>query len=66
MIFLRTIVAYLLFSNFLFSQESKIKTENFLLGKSPPDFAAEDYEVDFEGRFSSDQLTSLGRNQMAL
>lgn len=27
MIFLRTIVAYLLFSNFLFSQESKIKTE---------------------------------------
>ena len=27
MIFLRTIVAFLLFSNFLFSQESKIKTE---------------------------------------
>ena len=45
---------------------AKRQTENFLLGKSPPDFAAEDYEVDFEGRFSSDQLTSLGRNQMAL
>ena len=45
---------------------AKRQTENFILGKSPPDFAAEDYEVDFEGRFSSDQLTSLGRNQMAL
>ena len=45
---------------------AKRQTKNFLLGKSPPDFAAEDYEVDFEGRFSSDQLTSLGRNQMAL
>jgi len=45
---------------------AKRQTENFLLGKSPPDFAAEDYEVDFEGRFSSDQLTSSGRNQMAL
>ena len=27
MIFIKTIVAFLLFSNFLFSQESKIKTE---------------------------------------
>ena len=35
---------------------AKRQTENFLLGKSPPDFAAEDYEVDFEGRFSSDEL----------
>ena len=42
------------------------QTEKFLLGKSPPDFASEDYEVDFKGRFSIDQLTDLGRTQMAL
>ena len=45
---------------------AKRQSEHFLLGKSPPDFAAEDYEVDFKDRFSADQLTSLGRNQMAL
>jgi hypothetical protein len=45
---------------------TKRQTENFLLGKSPPDFASEDYEVDFKGRFSIDQLTDLGRTQMAL
>ena len=45
---------------------TKRQTENFLFGKSPPDFASEDYEVDFKGRFSIDQLTDLGRTQMAL
>ena len=45
---------------------TKRQTENFLLGKSPPDFASEDYEVDFKGRFSIDQLSDLGRTQMAL
>jgi hypothetical protein len=36
----------------------------FEAGKSSPDFAPEDYEVDFEGRFTPQDLTSLGRRQM--
>jgi hypothetical protein len=42
------------------------QAEHFLAGKSAPDFAAEDYEVDFEGRATVDDLTELGRRQMAL
>ncbi len=38
----------------------------FLAGKSAPDFAAEDYEVDFKGRGTIDDLTLLGRAQMGL
>ncbi len=45
---------------------AKRQTKNFLLGKSPPDFAAEDYEVDFKGKFTIEDLTGLGRTQMAL
>jgi hypothetical protein len=36
----------------------------FEAGRSNPDFAPEDYEVDFEGRFTPQDLTSLGRRQM--
>ncbi|BDT69344.1 putative protein YbiU [Comamonadaceae bacterium OS-1] len=36
----------------------------FEAGKSSPDFAAEDYEVDFAGRFTPADLTPLGRKQM--
>ena len=36
----------------------------FEAGRSSPDFAAEDYEVDFEGRFGPAHLTPLGRRQM--
>jgi hypothetical protein len=36
----------------------------FEAGRSSPDFAPEDYEVDFEGRFTPQDLTSLGRRQM--
>ncbi len=36
----------------------------FLAGKSSPDFAPEDYEVDFAGRATLDDLTPLGRAQM--
>jgi Protein of unknown function (DUF1479) len=36
----------------------------FLAGRSSPDFAAEDYEVDFEGRATETDLTPLGRRQM--
>ncbi len=39
---------------------------HFLAGKSAPDFAAEDYEVSFKGRATLDDLTALGRAQMAL
>lgn len=39
---------------------------HFLAGKSSPDFAAEDYEVDFKGRATIDDLTELGRRQMGL
>lgn len=39
---------------------------HFLAGKSAPDFAAEDYEVDFTGRATIDDLTELGRRQMGL
>ncbi|GAB5510501.1 MAG: DUF1479 domain-containing protein [Hyphomicrobiales bacterium] len=38
----------------------------FTAGQSAPDFAAEDYEVDFKGRATVDDLTELGRTQMAL
>jgi hypothetical protein len=40
--------------------------ECFRQGKSCPDFAAENYEVDFEGRATIDDLTPLGRRQMGL
>ena len=36
----------------------------FEAGESSPDFAAENYEVDFEGRFTPDMLSPLGRAQM--
>jgi len=36
----------------------------FETGESSPDFAAENYEVDFEGRFTPDMLSPLGRAQM--
>jgi len=39
---------------------------HFLKGRSAPDFAAEDYEVDFTGRATVDDLTDLGKLQMAL
>src|SRR5690349_7685321 len=38
----------------------------FLSGKSAPDFSAEDYEVDFEGRTLEKDLTELGKKQMGL
>ena len=33
-------------------------------GRSCPDFAAEDYEVEFKGRFTQSDLDALGRRQM--
>jgi hypothetical protein len=40
--------------------------ESFLAGRSAPDFAAMDFEVDFVGRATVDDLTELGRRQMGL
>lgn len=42
------------------------QAEHFTSGKSAPDFAAEDYEIDFKGRATIDDLTELGKKQMAL
>lgn len=38
----------------------------FLEGRTPPNFAPDDYEVDFAGRATVDDLTPLGRSQMGL
>ena len=38
--------------------------EAFLAGRSAPDFAPMDFEVDFEGRATEADLTPLGRMQM--
>ncbi len=38
----------------------------FTNGLSAPDFAAENYEVEFEGRATIDDLSDLGRSQMCL
>ncbi len=42
------------------------QAQAFLDGRSAPDFAPEDYEVDFVGRATLDDLTPLGRQQMGL
>ena len=42
------------------------QAECFKAGLSAPDFAAENYEVDFKRRATIDDLTDLGRQQMAL
>ena len=38
----------------------------FLAGRSSPDFAPEDYELDFAGRATADDLSPLGLQQMGL
>ncbi len=42
------------------------QAEAFLAGRSAPDFAAEDYEINFRNRATVDDLTELGRRQMCL
>jgi hypothetical protein len=39
---------------------------HFLNGRSAPDFAAENYEMDFKGRATISDLTDLGKLQMAI
>jgi hypothetical protein len=38
----------------------------FLSGRTPPDFAPDDFEVDFKGRGTVADLTPLGRSQLGL
>ena len=40
------------------------QADAFYSGRSAPDFAAEDYEINFEGRATVDDLTELGRQQL--
>jgi hypothetical protein len=43
---------------------AKIQQTAFEAGLSAPDFAAEDFETDFKGRFTKQNLSSLGLQQM--
>ena len=42
------------------------QSKKFLEGKSPPDFAAEDYEIDYKDRVKLKDLSSLAKKQLAL
>jgi len=44
----------------------KRQAATFLEGKTPPDFAADDFEVDFVGRGTMADLTALGRSQLGI
>ena len=45
---------------------AKKQSVKFLEGKSPPDFAEEDYEVKYKNRAKASDLTPLGKKQLAL
>ncbi|WP_144149286.1 DUF1479 domain-containing protein [Paraburkholderia sp. BCC1884] len=42
----------------------KRQLPSFLKGESPPDFPTDHFEVDFTGRATTDDLTSLGKKQL--
>ena len=42
------------------------QSKKFLEGKSPPDFAAEDYEINYKGRVKLEDLSLLAKKQLAL
>ena len=42
------------------------QAESFYSGASAPDFAAENYEIDFDGRATINDLTELGKLQMGM
>ena len=42
------------------------QAKKFLKGKSPPDFAAEDFEVNYKGRITIENLTLLAKKQLAI
>ena len=45
---------------------AKKQSVKFLEGKSPPDFAEEDYEVRYKNRAKASDLTPLGKKQLVL
>ena len=45
---------------------SKKQAEKFVQGKSPPDFAPEDYEINYKNRATVNYLTELGKKQLSL
>jgi hypothetical protein len=45
---------------------AKKQAQKFLEGKSPPDFAPEDYEINYKNRATIEDLTPLGKKQLAL
>ena len=42
------------------------QSKKFLAGKSPPDFAAEDYEINYKGRVTVNDLSELAKKQLGL
>jgi hypothetical protein len=48
-------------TNYLAQQASA-----FLTGKTPPDFAPDNFEVDFVGRATEADLTDLGRKELGI
>lgn len=42
------------------------QSKKFLEGKSPPDFAPEDYEINYKGRIKLENLSSLAKKQLVL
>ena len=42
------------------------QTKKFLEGKSPPDFAPEDYEINYKGRVKLENLNSIAKKQLVL
>ena len=45
---------------------AKKQAQKFLEGKSPPDFAPEDFEVNYKDRIKLNDLSNLAKKQMAL
>ena len=42
------------------------QAKKFLKGESPPDFAAEDFEINYKGRIKIENLTPLAKKQLAI
>ena len=42
------------------------QAKKFLKGESPPDFAAEDFEINYKGRIKIENLTLLAKKQLAI
>ena len=44
----------------------KKQSKKFIEGKSPPDFAAENYEVNYKDRVTINDLSELAKKQLGL